>query len=124
MQPRGVECGRRARTGGRRAFWRESARDLTNFLPLSPESDRTAPEPTPEAMALNSAETETAAAPVAEVPVVEKTDSSPAEPTSEPAPAEASKPVSRQLSATPAACQPSIPAARAARAPARSQRAR
>ena len=94
MQPRGVECGRRARTGGRRAFWRESARDLTNFLPRSPESDRTAPEPTPEAMALNSAETETAAAPVAEVPVVEKTDSSPAEPTSEPAPAEASKPVS------------------------------
>ena len=124
MQPRGVECGRRARTGGRRAFWRESARDLTNFLPLSPESDRSAPEPTPEAMALNSAETETAAAPVAEVPVVEKTDSSPAEPTSEPAPAEASKPVSRQLSATPAACQPSIPAPRAARAPARSQRAR
>ena len=54
-------------------------------------------------MAINSAETETAAAPVAEVPVVEKTDSSPAEPTSEPAPAEASKPVSRQLSATPAA---------------------
>ena len=45
-------------------------------------------------MAINSAETETAAAPVAEVPVVEKTDSSPAEPTSEPAPAEASKPVS------------------------------
>ena len=75
-------------------------------------------------MALNSAETETAAAPVAEVPVVEKTDSSPAEPTSEPAPAEASKPVSRQLSATPAACQPSLPAPRAARARDRSQRAR
>ena len=75
-------------------------------------------------MAINSIETETAAAPVAEVPVVEKTDSSPAEPTSEPAPAEASKPVSRQLSATPAACKPSIPAPRAARARARSQRAR
>ena len=75
-------------------------------------------------MAITSAETETAAAPVAEVPVVEKTDSSPAEPTSEPATAEASKPVSRQLSATPAACQPSIPAPRAARAPARSQRVR
>ena len=50
-------------------------------------------------MAISSAENETAAAPVAEVPVAEKTDSSPAEPTSEPAPAEASKPVSRQLSA-------------------------
>ena len=36
-----------SRARGRpRAFWRESARDLTNFLPLSPESDRTAPEPT------------------------------------------------------------------------------
>jgi hypothetical protein len=52
-------------------------------------------------MAISSSETETAAAPVAEVPVAEKIDSSPADATSEPAPAEASKPVSRQLSATP-----------------------
>ena len=60
-------------------------------------------------MAINSIETETAAAPVAEVPVVEKTDSSPAEPTSEPAPAEASKPVSCQLSATPQRASPRSP---------------
>ena len=78
--------------------------------------------PTREAMAVTSTDNQTAAAPIAEVPVASKTASPPADEI-EPAPTETSKPASRQASAPAAAYKHSRPAPRAACAPPHSQHA-
>ena len=59
-------------------------------------------------MAITSTDNQTAAAPIVEVAVANKTDPPPADETSEPAPAETSKPVSCPLSANAAACKHSV----------------
>ena len=59
-------------------------------------------------MAITSTDNQTAAAPIVEAAVANKTDPPPADETSEPAPAETSKPVSCPLSANAAACKHSV----------------